>query len=85
MLFRSADPIADKAEAESMYGIEFVDFSSIVDMDAVVLAVGHTEFSNISRSQFDSFYGKGNKILLDLKGLLNRKDYEKAGYSYWRL
>nr|WP_302167774.1 nucleotide sugar dehydrogenase [uncultured Schaedlerella sp.] len=80
-----ADPIADKAEAESMYGIEFVDFSSIVDMDAVVLAVGHTEFSNISRSQFDSFYGKGNKILLDLKGLLNRKDYEKAGYSYWRL
>ena len=60
-----ADPIADKAEAESMYGIEFVDFSSIVDMDAVVLAVGHTEFSNISRSQFDSFYGKGNKILLD--------------------
>ena len=28
---------------------------------------------------------KGKKVLLDLKGLLNRNEYEQAGYSYWRL
>ena len=28
---------------------------------------------------------EGKKVLLDLKGLLNRKEYEAAGYSYWRL
>ena len=25
------------------------------------------------------------KVLLDIKGLLDRKEYENAGYSYWRL
>ena len=33
----------------------------------------------------DCFYGNGKKVLLDLKGLLNRREYEEAGYSYWRL
>jgi UDP-N-acetyl-D-glucosamine/UDP-N-acetyl-D-galactosamine dehydrogenase len=25
------------------------------------------------------------KVLLDIKGILNRKEYESAGYKYWRL
>jgi len=25
------------------------------------------------------------RVLLDVKGLLNRKEYEAAGYRYWRL
>ena len=31
------------------------------------------------------FFGKGKRVLLDLKGLLDREAYENAGYSYWRL
>jgi UDP-N-acetyl-D-galactosamine dehydrogenase len=26
-----------------------------------------------------------NKVLLDIKGILDRKEYEIAGYRYWRL
>ena len=43
-----ADPQADAEEAKKLYGIEFVDIDSIRDMDAVVLAVAHREFSEIS-------------------------------------
>jgi len=33
-----------------------------------------------------NFYsGEHTKVLLDIKGLLNRKEYENAGYIYWRL
>jgi UDP-N-acetyl-D-galactosamine dehydrogenase len=67
------------------YGIEFVDLSTVKNMDAVVLAVAHTEFKGLSMSDFDGFYGEGKKLLIDVKGLLNRKKYEDAGYSYWRL
>lgn len=80
-----ADPEADADEAKHLYGIEFVDMSMIKDMDAVILAVAHTEFSNFTMDEMDEFFGEGKKVLLDLKGLLNRKDYEAAGYSYWRL
>ncbi len=80
-----ADPIADAAEAKRLYCVEFVDLEKIKNMDAVILAVAHEAFSAFTMEQVDSFFANGKKVLLDLKGLLNRKEYEKAGYSYWRL
>ena len=80
-----ADPQADAPEAKHLYGVEFVDINTIKDMDAVVLAVAHTEFASFTIKDIDKFFGKGKKVLLDLKGLLSRKEYEAAGYSYWRL
>ena len=80
-----ADPEADAEEAKQLYGIEFVDMSTIKEMDAVILAVAHDSFSKLSKNDMDSFFGEGKKVLLDIKGLLNRKEYEEAGYSYWRL
>jgi UDP-N-acetyl-D-galactosamine dehydrogenase len=79
------DPIADGAEAMSLYGIGFVDMASIENMDAVILAVAHDEFANFSIAEIDRFYGEGKKILIDVKGVFNRAEYERAGYSYWRL
>ncbi len=80
-----ADPAADADEALRLYGVKFVDMNTIRDMDAVVLAVAHSEFSSITLADMDKFFGEGQKVLLDIKGLLCRKEYEQAGYSYWRL
>ncbi len=80
-----ADPTADKEEAKHLYGIEFVDMASIKGMDAVVLAVAHEAFADFAMSDMDALFGEGKKVLLDIKGLLDRKAYEDAGYSYWRL
>ncbi len=81
-----ADPVADADEAKHEYGMEFVDMNTIKDMDAVILAVSHEEFSSLTMEDMAKFYsGEHTKVLLDIKGLLNRKDYENAGYIYWRL
>lgn len=80
-----ADPQADAAEAKQLYGIEFVTMDAVRGMDAVVLAVAHTEFIQFSMTNIDSFFGAGQKVLIDVKGLLNRVEYESAGYNYWRL
>ena len=80
-----ADPEADAAEAKRLYGVEFADMNTIRGMDAVILAVAHAAFSNFAINEMDKFFGTGKKVLLDLKGLLNRKEYEAAGYRYWRL
>lgn len=79
------DSTADAVEAKKLYNVDFIDMKSIKKMDAVVLAVAHTEFASLTMEQIGSFFGEGKKVLLDLKGLLNRKEYEAAGYSYWRL
>ncbi len=80
-----ADPAADADEAKHLYGIEFVDISTIKNMDAVVLAVAHDQFKDLSMADIDALFGEGKKVLVDVKGLLDRKTYEDAGYSYWRL
>lgn len=80
-----ADPEADAEEAKRLYGIEFAVIDSIRDMDAVILAVAHKEFRSYTMTDIDKFFGEGRKVLLDIKGLLDRKEYETAGYKYWRL
>ena len=80
-----ADPQADADEAKRLYGVEFSDMNSIVDMDAVILAVAHTEFASFTMPEIEKMFGSGKKVLLDIKGLLDRHEYEAAGYSYWRL
>lgn len=80
-----ADPKADAEEAKHLYGVEFVDMGTIKDMDAVILAVAHAQFSSFTLEQMDKFFGTGRKVLLDLKGCMNRKEYQDAGYTYWRL
>ncbi len=80
-----ADPEADADEARRLYGITFETLENITGMDAVVLAVAHEQFKTLDIAQMDKLFGEGPKVLLDLKGLLNRQEYEAAGYSYWRL
>lgn len=83
-----ADPTADAAEAKALYNVEFVDMSEITDCDAVILAVAHDAFANLKQTDFDKMFASADnskRVLLDIKGLLDRKEYEKAGYNYWRL
>ncbi len=80
-----ADPIADAAEAKSLYNIDFVDMESVNDMDAVIVAVAHDAFASFSMEYIDHLYGDGCRVLLDIKGLFDKQAYESAGYLYWRL
>lgn len=80
-----ADPQADKEEAKRLYGVTLSDLSDVKDMDAVILAVAHSDFGSLTVKDMDGFFGKGTRLLLDIKGMMDRKEYEKAGYRYWRL
>ena len=79
-----ADPIADSEEAKRLYNVQFVPMSQMKNLDALILAVAHDEFKEISMSEFDGMFKK-EKVLIDVKGILDRKEYESKGYLYWRL
>ena len=80
------DPMADKAEAKRQYGLHFVDINRIKNMDALIVAVAHDKFKSLTMKQIDTMFKKGHKkVLLDIKGIFDRKAYLKAGYVYWRL
>ncbi len=82
------DPVADADEAKRLYGIEFESLDNIQNMDAVIIAVAHEEFTKLSLEDFDKLFAQkdnSKKVLIDVKGILNREAAEKENYRYWRL
>lgn len=81
------DPAADADEANRLYGIRFQTMDDIRDVDALIVAVAHDQFLSLDREKISSFYNPAHrrKVLMDLKGILNRKEYQTEDYLYWRL
>lgn len=83
-----ADPVADEEEVKEEYGLKLSQLSDLKEMDALILAVGHSEFLNISPDELDAMYKIGknkNKVLVDVKSILDKDYYTNEGYQYWRL
>ena len=78
------DPVADKEEAKKLYNIEIADMSKLEDLDALIISTCHEEFKKLTMNQFEKMF-KDKKIIIDVKGILNKEEYKEAGYSYWRL
>ncbi len=79
------DPCADAEEAVRLYGVSFLPFTEIKDMDAVIVSVAHDCFRALAPERTDAMFGAGKKVLIDVKGLFSRTEYESRGYIYWRL
>ncbi len=83
------DPWADEADVMKEYNLKLTSLNKVKDVDCLVLAVAHDEFRKINLDELDHYYKKnvnnGEKILIDVKGILNKKEVEKKGYMYWRL
>ena len=59
----------------------------IKDCDAVILAVAHDRFKKLTKEDISKLYADNGKkkVLSDIKGILNRKEYQEDNYLYWRL
>ncbi len=81
------DDNADADEAKRLYGITFTPMKEIKNCDAVILAVAHESYKQLGMDDLSALYADNGKkkVLTDLKGVLDRKEYENAGYLYWRL
>lgn len=81
------DTSADSDEAKRLYGISFGAMEDIRDMDAIIIAVAHEDFLDLKKADIDRFYNTDNKVkvLADIKGILDKEDYNTDDYIYWRL
>ena len=81
------DPVADKDEVKREYGFDLVGKDEVTDLDALVVAVGHEEFKNDFGMDFieKTYKDQTKKVLIDVKEILDRQEYEKQGFYYWSL
>jgi len=82
------DPWASAEAAKAEYGVELVPFSTLRDMDCLIVAVAHKEFRELCLDDIKKLYkdtDDSNKVLVDVKGLYTVKALEASGLRYWRL
>ena len=82
------DPQADAAEAKREYGVELTAFAEVHDADCVILAVAHKEFKAMTPAELDRLFTPGTndqKVVIDVKSILDKQALENAGYRFWRL
>ena len=86
---RITDPLADPEDVKKTYGYELTDIKDINDADCLILGVAHDEYKKMGLSGmdtlFDSSLKNNEKVIIDIKSILDKKEVEENGYSYWRL
>lgn len=82
------DPEADQDGAKKECSTELVPLNEVSDADCVILAVAHKVFKALSLEDFEGMFRQmpnGEKVLIDVKSVLNKAEIDAAGYRYWRL
>jgi len=75
------DPHASSIEMEKEYGVSLIEKANN-DYDAIIVAVNHKEYNNMSEMNFKSLLKNGEGIFVDVKGIFKGKIKE---LEYWSL
>lgn len=78
-----SDPLADPEEVTNEYGFELC--TNPPQVDAVIIAVAHKQYKEMSLKDIKDKLNGRCRVLVDIKGLFNRKEAEELGLRYWRL
>lgn len=82
------DPWASENDAKIGYNVELKHMRDVGDVDCIILAVAHKEFRDMKVDELNALYREidpEQRVLIDVKGLLEIKEVEKLGLKYWRL
>lgn len=79
------DYMANKEEVSEKYNIELVDFNELKDLDCLILAVAHDDYKRLDLNKIKELYSDENKVLIDIKSLINKAEAEEQGFVYWSL
>jgi len=82
------DPVANPKEVEHEYGFTLMNTMDVSNVDAIIVAVGHNKFRELMHTELSGLYKQKyvqNKVLIDIKGILDKKEFENNGFKLWRL
>lgn len=79
------DPLADRREARTHYGIKLQPLKVLRNVHAVIVAVAHDEYRTQGLRNLAGFCNDGAPLVIDIKGLFDPGEAKALGIRYWRL
>lgn len=94
----ATDPVACKEEIKEEYGIDMVSMEDIKSVDAIILAVSHHQYRDMTIKDFASLYRREvldevavakdeeeKDVFIDVKGIMDKHSVDAGTMVYWRL
>lgn len=78
------DPIANSEDAKREYEVDLIEWSSLNNLDAVVVAVAHKSIIECDLESLASCC-KAGASFIDVKSAFDRKKLSDVGFDVWRL
>lgn len=93
------DSVADKSEFKEEYGYTLEKLDNVKCMDAIILAVSHSEYRQMKINDFNKFYSvdielnevaatkefEEKNVFIDVKGIIDKNSIDANEFIYWRL
>lgn len=82
------DPYADSKEAFEEYGVSLCELDEINNVDCIVFAVKHREYTNKDFDSFEKMFindKDADNVVIDVKRMFDKNDVESKGLRYWEL
>ncbi|WP_431098466.1 nucleotide sugar dehydrogenase [Polaromonas aquatica] len=79
------DPQADAAEVHEEYGLKLGTVDASQPVDALVIAVAHSEYKALSPAELRAMARGDKPVLIDVKCIQPRQALEAVGFTVWRL
>jgi len=82
------DPWANQRDAQEEYGVTLTNLVDVQNLDCLILAVAHQEFRQMPVDAYLKLFRdmpNEEKVIIDVKGILNREAVRDAGIRCWRL
>lgn len=79
------DPWANSEEVEHEYGFKLGTISTEEPVDALIVAVGHKEYTALTTDAMRGLVSGNKPIIADIKCIFDRKNLSRAGFAVFRL
>ena len=72
-------------EIEHEYGVTPISKDDLHDFDCVIIAVAHDSFKSLDLTKLFRGVPNNQKVIIDVKSILDKEKYLDLGYRLWRL
>tara|TARA_B100000212_G_scaffold334828_1_gene306039 strand:+ start:34 stop:1341 length:1308 start_codon:yes stop_codon:yes gene_type:complete len=79
-----SDSQAIRKEAKDQLGIDLISPDKIRNQDAIIIAVCHAEYFHFKKEDWNRML-KDNGVIIDVKSIYSKIDFNKTKFSYWSL
>ncbi len=78
------DPEADPEEAKEVYGLKLLK-DLPASADAVIIAVAHRQYAEMGPEKIQAILTPDRGVVVDVKSLFAKEDFQDPHIRYWRL